>query len=496
MKQNKPKPWYRARNVFLVIVFAIVAFIGWAFIEVWQVYSADPNPAIDYRAKLNELAHKDSGVKLEEADNTWNILQSAIDIADKVYADLDSELVNSSFEQRYDWDAGEIYFPYLLSGDELPTDIERERLCLSRMRDKGMMNTLEQFSERLPGLRPFSEDNTFLFFTLPSLSRAMNLVTARLASMRLALADRDFEESTIAFEQLLAIATTVSVQPTLLDYLVCLSIQSRTMAELRYELMETEFNEQTCRRMLESIEQFQLADISYCIESQRLTFHDLIQLTFSDNGNGNGFLIPGNNSWKLTFNDEHLFRSAIASRFYYADRNEVLKRYDHWVDGYLHEVSLLPIERWQNDFDPTQFEKELSARHRFLSITLPAFGKVMLRENIQRIQQAGTRIMLGIEIYHAINGKYPNKLDELTTSILPDLPNDPFHNGPFGYRLLINDPHDRPYLLYSTGPDRHDDGGKEPSGIHADYWGPEGIFNTSLFPNHDYIINTTRPEEF
>ncbi len=490
------KRWYRPRNVFLAVLAAVVLFFGWAFLEVWQVYTAEPNLVVDYRAQLRELAHKHAGVMLEGVNDTWEILQSAIDVGDRVWSDLDAEFAAANVKQRYDWDEGHIDFAYVLHGRELPEDVDRERLCLDRMHNRGVMDMLALFTEQPIRLRLLPDDEPLFFVKLPYLSRARKLAHVRVASMRLALAAGNIEGITIAFEQLLAMGTTISAQPTLREFLVGMMIQSLAMTELRRELMEAEFNEPVCRRMLEAIDRFRLVDVSYCMESDRLAFHDLIQLSFSDDGNGNGYLIPGNIGWEGISKDKHYFRSAVATRFYYADREEVRRRYDAWVDGYLHEGSLLPIERWRSDFDPEIIGKELSARHRFLSVALPAFGKVMHNDNIHRIQRAGTRIMLAIEIYRAANGSYPNKLDELTTSILPDLPNDPFHNAPFGYRLVEDDPHDRPYLLYSTGPDRSDDGGKEPSGIHADYWGPEGIFSTSWFPKHDYIINTPRSEEW
>ena len=48
---------------------------------------------------------------------------------------------------------------------------------------------------------------------------------------------------------------------------------------------------------------------------------------------------------------------------------------------------------------------------------------------------------------------------DLVPQILVTVPSDPLHGGPFGYRLTPDDPHGRPYLLYSTGLDRNDDGG-------------------------------------
>jgi len=68
----------------------------------------------------------------------------------------------------------------------------------------------------------------------------------------------------------------------------------------------------------------------------------------------------------------------------------------------------------------------------------------------------GLRLLAGVELYRAEHGELPPSLDALVPAYLKSLPPDPFSGSPFGYRVA-----GRAYRLYSVGPDRRDDGGRE-----------------------------------
>lgn len=72
---------------------------------------------------------------------------------------------------------------------------------------------------------------------------------------------------------------------------------------------------------------------------------------------------------------------------------------------------------------------------------------------------------MAIEAYEAGHGAPPPSLDALVPEVLPELPMDPLHGLPFGYRLIdsTEDPFKRGYLLYTIGWDQTDDGGRMPS---------------------------------
>ncbi|MHC4443204.1 MAG: hypothetical protein ACYTF1_08570 [Planctomycetota bacterium] len=68
----------------------------------------------------------------------------------------------------------------------------------------------------------------------------------------------------------------------------------------------------------------------------------------------------------------------------------------------------------------------------------------------------GQLIALALAAYHREHSRYPNSLVQLVPQYISSLPDDPFVNKPFCYRLDDRDG----YVLYSVGEDCVDDGGR------------------------------------
>ena len=63
---------------------------------------------------------------------------------------------------------------------------------------------------------------------------------------------------------------------------------------------------------------------------------------------------------------------------------------------------------------------------------------------------------LAVERFQLENGRLPNDLRELVPGFLTSVPGDPFDGAPLRYKPLL-----KGYVVYSVGPDGHDDDGKE-----------------------------------
>jgi hypothetical protein len=83
---------------------------------------------------------------------------------------------------------------------------------------------------------------------------------------------------------------------------------------------------------------------------------------------------------------------------------------------------------------------------------------------------------LGISVYHAERGRYPNQLSDLVPEYVPSLPIDPVTGQPLHYRLDDRDG----YSLYSPGADGVDDGGQirdSRGGVMAPFAGKDWTFS-------------------
>ncbi len=101
------------------------------------------------------------------------------------------------------------------------------------------------------------------------------------------------------------------------------------------------------------------------------------------------------------------------------------------------------------------------------SLFAPVFGKLIASHFQSMAEMAATRTMLALEVHAARHHGFPESLDQIDKDLLAEVPIDPFSGKPLCYRRIdpASDELHRPYLLYSTGADGHDDGGvtaKEP----------------------------------
>ncbi|MDY7109829.1 MAG: hypothetical protein SYC29_14450 [Planctomycetota bacterium] len=73
--QGRRRPWYRPRNVILAIVLVILLVCGWAVLETWRAYTAEPAVTIDSRAELTALCES----RQPPGANGWIPLAAVLD---------------------------------------------------------------------------------------------------------------------------------------------------------------------------------------------------------------------------------------------------------------------------------------------------------------------------------------------------------------------------------------------------------------------------------
>ncbi|HEX4588374.1 MAG TPA: hypothetical protein VH120_00470 [Gemmataceae bacterium] len=89
------------------------------------------------------------------------------------------------------------------------------------------------------------------------------------------------------------------------------------------------------------------------------------------------------------------------------------------------------------------------------ALFLPAVQKLQTAQDRYDQTRQNLFIAFVLAAYHADNGRYPPKLDDLAPNYLTAVPGDLFSGRPLIYRPTKNG-----YLLYSVGPNGVDDGGR------------------------------------
>lgn len=216
--------------------------------------------------------------------------------------------------------------------------------------------------------------------------------------------------------------------------------------------------------------------------AEQLFINDLIQLTFTDDGTGNGNLIPRQFSkydnpliiGSLTEADlVRLERGRYARALWIALAGPDRPRTVRIVDKYFDFVDSIRRETpWQlhsRGIDP-QKQTAVMLRHYYTKETMHTLWPVLERYHQQRAQETALIATVAILRHKAEKDQLPEHLQELiSTGYLKELPMDPYSDGPLVYERVGDD-----FVLYSVGADFDDDGG-----VRSD-WG-EGDTGDQVF---------------
>ncbi len=468
-KAPRRKPWHRPRNVALGLALAIVAGGAWFSIEVWRVYKGEPTLALNYRAAYRDDVVSRYRLDVEQAEQTWNRLASAGDHVGDV---LDINLRE---------------FMRLLSARATPEELQTVRTALETLATDGTLDELAQIADTGPGLKPVvfggaNYDEDHVLAQIVSDAFWTRLPRPQTLRLHLALMDRRYDEATRVANEAMAMAQTASLAPGLMHHLIATSTHTWICRELTHSMLELQIPTDVCRRLLESLDAHPIADLADAIEGERAVLHEIVQVMYMDDGDGDGYMHARAASLIDVFSgappEPSLF-DAYRGRFRVATRRESAAKLQEFYDHALDELESPFAERWQA-FSLDAWRASLAKRD-VLARMLPVDMSLLDAADTRRqLLEAGARIMLELEIFRADNGRYPDVLDDLPKAA----PLDPVSGGQFVYRTIDDDPSGRPYVLYSVGMDGIDDGGV--GGI------PQGT-REALQACPDLVVNTPRP---
>lgn len=449
------------RTVLLAAMALFLLVIGWTAAQSLLVMNGAPVIAVDHHERVDRLRERLTGVSDDDAHAAWAALEPFV-IQTPVILDA---LVSD--DVRGEMDDGSVDFYYVLWSPTLPANIDRERDALAALDDAGVGDALRAHAQGPVGCRPRLDPTRLIFREIRGLSEGRRLAKARVAAMRIALAAGDFDQVAAIFDEVMALARTLSFQGTAIDCLVANSIVAQLTDEIEKETLEAELPAKTCRALLDTLDRRPLAPIEMTLEGERAGFHDQLQQAFTDNGRGDGYAIPGlmpppsplsgpppapaTGVMKLVY--------AFRSRFLQATRREEQALGDAAMDVVIAEAALPPWERWR---DPTEIERiEAQANFRYpIAGPLTVYRRRLLHNDaLGRLNVQGARAAIAIELFTARHGRPPAALADLVPDILPAIPVDALSGDPICYRLVDADAGGAPYVLYSTGTDGVDDGG-------------------------------------
>lgn len=323
---------------------------------------------------------------------------------------------------------------------------------------------------------PFSK--SMVMVLLPHVQVMRKAACLLVVDTRWAIEQNDSERAVRNTEALLGLSSQVTESKFLVSGLVGLAIEALTLDSIDELLVsKIELTAVQMERIQSAIEKCQTTEY-ISLASERAGVMDMIQRTYSDDGNGDGRLTaeglrfwnqylsissvgqPEINAqvedWSSTFGAALQATIAPASLLIMATRKQLTDQANKLFDQYEEY-----LDKPYSDNSIQQVEQELDALdsgYVLLKMLFPATR--MLRQAYHRLagQRGGAIAGLAILRYKQDHGRFPGSLAELQGKYLKEVPVDPIDLQPLRYKLQDNG-----FIIYSIGVDQVDDGGRSAS---------------------------------
>ena len=471
---------------------------AYVVVSIW-FHMGKPTPSVDYVAQMNQPI-----VAIPDSEKGWPIYRpmwikykfsegGQFDIPEMWFHEIDPEdehLTSQRMIRQGDegWEAARIAFrehadlldafrrgaqkPYF--GIELQNDPNQysdedlEAIFPGRTREDsndpsaGIING-QSGTDQLIG-------ESLIMVLLPHVQVMRKAARIFVVDTRLAVDENDSERAVQNIETMLGLARHSAEGPVLICSLVGYAIAGITFNQIEEVLQQDPdfFNEDQLARLQKAV---QSADIQGWLhfEGELMAVEDIIQRTYTDDGNGDGRLTSQGIKFLMSPDMLGLYDRPMtgnsrlqqwtetvlgpASLFVAASRKEVSDRANRLMDRVIEDADRPFWEAKHFDLDAELEQGEI--KYALLSMMLPASQQVRAAMDRALGHQEGVRGAIALYRYHQKNDKWPKSWNEIPKQMLPTAPIDQLTGKPMRFKIVDDQP-----LIYSVGNDRDDDGGK------------------------------------
>lgn len=485
-RRNRPMIWKIASAVTIVLVVSSVAAAG---ILGWLAFG-EPNPQTDYVQILNDPIET-----IPTEQRSWPILRDLL----PQFQPMPNDVKNAAFKVRYPnriedaeaqaaadaWlEVNAQLVPQLYTAANKPysgfvygqADTQEFLAALARRGGDRQINFGEQKDDPLaPKL---------IAILLPHLADVRDAARYMVLHARSKMFDGNYVAAIETLDATRQLGLQQMQSYTLIEQLVGAAIVR--LAADEWFAMLYHAGPSLTPEAIEAIRQSEwmnpepLEPIRMNYDGERMMFEDVVQYVFTDDGDGNGRLIPkqlqyaaGNTESEGVGGD----LSAVVQAAVHADRKETMAYYNRIFDSMI-EKSRLPLsdpEHWTMQAEIKQLEADKSAVQRFalVSMMLPALTRADTLIAESNMTREAARAAGAITLHLHDHGDYPRTLDLLTPEYLPSVPLDIYTGEPLTYELKG----EAELFLYSVGGNFEDNGASIEVTKHQymDHKGPADI---------------------
>ncbi|MDP6600690.1 MAG: hypothetical protein QGH76_00180 [Phycisphaerales bacterium] len=431
----------------------VATYIIWIMLAL----ARKPTITVDYLAKLNEVA-----AAVPEPDRAWPRYQEVL------------STVGGEPQSPAQWPGDPGWEVLQTWVDDQAHEIEQLRQIATM---PGMGNVLT-----LPSGGPSSPSpllqGSVISVNLPALGGMRSLARLLMIDAREAMASGDGDRAAADIIAILGIARHLREHPILINDLVSLSLfrMALTTAAGVMERAPAILSDAHLAVLATALaETDDLLPIR--ITGERYMMLDILQRIYTDDGEGDGWLIPGSLGEVMGFAQSGTGPSTFLSTLVapaadclIASRREMREEADRFYEGAaLHRGD--PLWQWEENPHNAVLEarknKPLGRFEYVLLDTLaPALDQTALRARYAEGWRDAALAAIAIEQFRRREGRWPATLAEAMENPVPD----PWAPQPMGLVIRNGKP-----VLYSLGSDRDDDGGTPPTigGASARAWAPD-----------------------
>lgn len=211
--------------------------------------------------------------------------------------------------------------------------------------------------------------------------------------------------------------------------------------------------------------------------AERVLFEDALQRAYSDDGEGDGVLLPERASEILqTFGTTYTgepqasnsgasegdigsFLASPLAAALVAGRRDELDRHQALLAD-VESRAVRPLWHLDATVDPRFLpesgeRRKLQGRHTMVDFLAPALGRLTPALALTRARVDALRTAIALTRFNSAEGRWPDALDQLLPRFIATIPVDPYDGQPLRYALRDGRP-----ILWFVGGDRTDDGGR------------------------------------
>ncbi len=449
----------------LVLLIIFVAYTTWFL-------TGEPTISVDYLTKLNEMVRPVA----DESLNASPHYLKAIDLYVEPEEDYDlRKLLGSTLDRQ--------------ERQVLKKWIQSNQAAIGEVR---VGTTKPHCWFKYEVAQQDGRPGSLLYLLLPSLQghRDMGLLLAW--QMRFAAEKGDWDSVIADLKSAKTLARHFMQCPTLIEQLVGIAIDQRANKQLMHVLRSHRLPASVLERLAVTLDEsfqsaYPIADIGF----EYFTYEDLAQRVFTDDGSGDGHLIPSQlpaladiiegEERPHSYTDTIKF---VAGSMIHSSRRDTVALFEQWrrkadeyrsVTPYRNHISGESIGDW---FTKTVEE---NPRNFLFQILVPSVWRAVCLSYMGQANHQAAQTVVALLRYKAEHGQFPQTLDQLVPQYLETVPLDPFGPGPLTYKR-----HEDDFILYSWGLNFEDHGGQHNKEVFrvrkadGDYvfWPPEPVERT------------------